>query len=53
MRDGEREPVVAVPLVVGVVIVRVQPSAIAVAVRVEEIRIAVGIARDIIRATAP
>ena len=51
MRDGEGEPAIVVPLVVGVVIARVQIPAIVVAVRVEQVRIAVGIARRIAYAT--
>lgn len=53
MRDGEREPVVVIPLVAEVIVVRVQPAVIAAAVRVEEIRIAIGIARGITNATIP
>ncbi len=52
MRDDERETVVAIPPVVRLVIVRVQPGTIVVPIRVEQFRIAVGIARDAICSTA-
>lgn len=52
MRDDERETVVAIPPVVGLVIVRVQPGTIVVPIRVEQFQIAVGIAQNIICATA-
>ena len=53
MRNDEREPVLTIPPVVGVVVVRVEAPTIVVTVRVEEVRIAIGIVRDPIRATAP
>lgn len=52
MRDDEREPVVAIPPVVGLVIVRVEPRIVVVPVRTEKFRIAIGIARNAVRATA-
>ena len=53
MRDDERKPVVTIPPVVGLVVVRVQPLTIVVTVRVEEVRIAIRIARSVFFATAP
>ena len=52
MRDGEGETVVAIPPVVGIVVVRVQPVAIVIAIGAEEIRVAVRNARRIVYATA-
>lgn len=53
MRDEEGEPVITIPPVVGVVVVRVQPTAIIVTVGTEEVRVAIGIAQDIVYATIP
>lgn len=53
LRDDEREAIVAIPPVLGIIIVRVQPPAIAVAVRGKEFRIAIGIARNAVYTTAP
>ena len=50
--QGEREQPIIVPLIVGVVVVRVEPPPVVVAVRIEDVRIAVGIVRNSIRATA-
>ena len=52
MREGESEPIIGVPVVIGLVIVRVQPTALIVAVGVEQVRIAIGNVREIICATA-
>ena len=43
MRDDEGETVLAIPLVVGVVPIRVEPGAIIVAVCAEQVRIAIRI----------
>ena len=53
MRDEEGKPVITIPPVVGVVVVRVQPGTIVVTVGAEEVRIAIGIAQDIFYATTP
>jgi hypothetical protein len=53
LRNGEREPVVAIPPVAGLVPIRVQPDAIVIAVRAKEVWIAIGIARNIAYATTP
>ncbi len=53
MRDNKREPAVVVPLVVWPVVVGVQPTTIVVAVRVEQVRIAVGNTQETISVTAP
>jgi hypothetical protein len=53
LRNGERKPIVAIPPIAGLVKVRVQPATIAIAVRAKEVRIAIGITRDIVCATAP
>jgi len=41
LRDNESEATIIVPLIVGIVIVRVQPATIVIAVRIEEVRIAI------------
>lgn len=43
LRDDERETAMVVPVVVRPIVVRVQPATIVVAVRIEHVRIAVGI----------
>ena len=43
MRDSESETILAIPPVLGVVVVRVEPLIIVIAVRAEEVRIAIGI----------
>ena len=42
MRNGKREPVLTIPPVVRLVIVRIEPTTIVVTVRVEQVRIAIG-----------
>jgi len=49
--DDERKPVLTIPPVVGVVVVRVQPPAIVIAVRVEEVQIAIGNVQNAFHAT--
>ena len=51
--DNEREAAIVVPVGVRPVVVGVQPTAIVVPVRVEQVRITVGIARDIVYTTTP
>ena len=51
--EGKGEAIVAIPPVVRVVPVRVQPAVIVVAVGIEQVRVAVRITQNIIRATAP
>jgi hypothetical protein len=53
LRDGERETIVAIPPVVGIVVVRVEPRTIVIRVRTEQVQVAIEIAQDIIRATTP
>ena len=53
LRDGEREPVLTIPPVVGVVVVRVEPPTIVVTVRVEKVQIAAGNVQNAIYATTP
>lgn len=43
LRDDKRETVVVIPVVVGIVIVGVEPTAIIIAIRVEEFQIAIRI----------
>jgi hypothetical protein len=50
---NESETIVTIPPVVRVVVIGVEPPALVIAVRVEEIRVAIGNARNIIHATAP
>lgn len=50
--DEEREGPVVVPLIVGLVPIRVDPRTVIVAVRVEHVRIAVRNVRSAIRTTA-
>lgn len=52
MRDDEGKPVVTIPLVVRLAIVRVQPATIVIAIGIEQFRIAVRIARNIAHTTA-
>lgn len=52
MRDDESKAVLTIELVARLIIVRVQPAAIVIAINVEQFRIAVRIARNIARATA-
>ena len=52
MRDGEHETVVAIPLVVGIVIVGVQPTTIVVAIGIEQVQITVRITQNTIFITA-
>ena len=42
MRNGKRKPVLAIPPVVRLVIVSIEPTTIVVTVRVEQVRIAIG-----------
>ncbi len=49
----EGEAIVTVPLIVGLVIVRVEPLAITIAVSVKQIQIAVGIVQDTSLITTP
>jgi len=51
--DSKREAGIAIPLVVRLAIERVEPLAIVIAVGVQEVRIAIGIAQDIAYVTAP
>lgn len=51
MRDDEGKTVLTIELVVGLVIVGVQPLTIVVAIRVEKVRIAIRIARNIAETT--
>jgi len=53
LRENERETTIVVPVGVGPAVVGVQPTAIVVPVGVEQVRITVGIARDLIYATTP
>ena len=41
MRCGEREPIVAIPPIVRTVIVRIEPAPIVIAVRAEQVQVAV------------
>ena len=50
--EGKSEPIRAIPPVVRVVPVRVQPAAIVEATGIEQVRVAVRITQNIIRATA-
>jgi len=52
LRDDESKAVLTIELVARLIIVRVQPAAIVIAINVEQFRIAVRIARNIARATA-
>lgn len=52
MRDGEREPVLTVPPVVRLVVVRVEPATIVVTVRIQQVRIAIGM-REISSVSPP
>ena len=52
LRDGEGETISAIPSVVGLIVVRVQPMAIVIAIRAEEVRIAVRNTRKTIYVTA-
>jgi hypothetical protein len=47
LREHEGEAILTIPLVVGVVIRRVEPTTFVVAVGVEEVEIAIGTAQDI------
>jgi hypothetical protein len=51
LRNGERKPVVTIPLVIRPIIERAQPVAIIIAIRVEQFRIAIRIAQNIIKTT--
>lgn len=51
MRGDESEAIVAISLIVRLIIVRIQSATIAVAVRIEQVRIAIGNVRGIIQAT--
>jgi len=46
LRDSKREPVVTIPPVVGLAVVRIEPLPVVVAVRAEKVRIAVRIVRS-------
>lgn len=48
LREHEGETILTIPLVVEVVIRRVEPTTFVVAVGVEEVEIAIGTAQDII-----
>lgn len=48
LRTGEREPVLTIPRVVGIVVVRVEPRIVVVAIRTEKVRVAVRVARHAI-----
>jgi len=52
LRDDESETALAIEPIVGLVVVRVQPAAIVIAVNVEQFRIAVGKARNTAKTTA-
>jgi hypothetical protein len=52
LRAGKSKAIVAIPPVVRLVIVRVQPSIVIIAIRIEQPRIAVRIAQNIILTTA-
>jgi len=43
LRNGKREPVPTIPPVVRLVIVRVEPTSIVITVRVEQVRITIGL----------
>jgi DUF1365 family protein len=51
LRNDEREPIVAKPLAVRLVIVRVQPGTIVIAIHIEQFRIAVRIMQNTISIT--
>ena len=51
LREHEGETVLTIPLVVGVVVGRVEPPTIIVAVDVEEVRIAIGNAQGTVYST--
>jgi len=53
LRDDEGEAIIAIPFVVGLVVVRVQPAAIVITIRGEQIRIAVRNTQETTCATAP
>lgn len=50
--DEERERTIVIPLVVGMIPIRVEPMPVIVPVRVEHVRIAVGIVRSATYTTA-
>lgn len=50
--NGEREEAIVIPLIAGLVEVRVEPPTTVVAVRVEDVRVAVRSVRGAIHATA-
>jgi len=52
MRDNEGKTAVVIPLVVRPVVIGVEPTTIVIAVRVEQVRVAVGNAHFFICATA-
>ncbi len=51
LRDSESKAVIAIPLVVRIIIVGVQPGTIVIAINVKQVRIAIRIVRNITQTT--
>jgi len=52
LRDSEGKTVVTVPLIIRLVIVGVQPTAIVITIRVQQVQIAIRIVQNIVQITA-